>query len=289
MSTIDFRLRYTQGPEGANAAVAEVTGTIDAATAAPFQSVMDKLFADGVRRLVLNLQDVSYVNSTGLGMLLKYVDQFQQAGGALVICRVPMKVMVVIKTLGFDALLAMEEEEEAALARVRAAAPAATIEIIKPTGGAEAALAPAAPRAEPSVSLAEKPPPARPLDKLFGQVAVWLGLATPEDVTRALEEQKSAARAPKIGRFLVKAGAMGNAGVRLALSIQRSIRRAAGTAPSGKRAPAKKKSPKKKSPRAAGRKPAKKKAGKQAGGGKAKPRRAARADAAHSSSTASTR
>ncbi|MBN1807505.1 MAG: STAS domain-containing protein [Planctomycetes bacterium] len=115
MAAIDFKVRNVKSPEGAAAAVAEVTGSIDATTINQFQTIMDKLVQKGVKNLMLDCTNIKYINSTGLGTLLKYVDTFSGVGGNLVFIRVPSKVMLVMEMLGFNALFNIYEEEDDAL------------------------------------------------------------------------------------------------------------------------------------------------------------------------------
>jgi len=115
MAAIDFKVRVVKSPQGAVATVAEVTGSIDATTINQFQTIMDKLVQKGVKNLVLDCTNIKYINSTGLGTLLKYVDTFSGVGGNLLFIRVPSKVMLVMEMLGFNALFNIYEEEDEAL------------------------------------------------------------------------------------------------------------------------------------------------------------------------------
>jgi len=50
--------------------VVEVRGELDVATAPSMQDVLDQLMAEGARRIVLDLAEAPFVDSTGLGALL---------------------------------------------------------------------------------------------------------------------------------------------------------------------------------------------------------------------------
>ena len=115
MATIAFKVKVIKSPDGTTATLAEVDGSIDASTIQEFQHVMDKLIERGVKNLVLDCSNIKYINSTGLGTLLKYADTFEGIGGHIAFCRVPSKVMLVMEMLGFNALFNIVTDEATAL------------------------------------------------------------------------------------------------------------------------------------------------------------------------------
>ncbi len=115
MATIAFKVKVIKSPDGTTATLAEVDGSIDASTIQEFQHVMDKLIERGVKNLALDCSNVKYINSTGLGTLLKYADTFESIGGHIAFCRVPSKVMLVMEMLGFNALFNIVTDEATAL------------------------------------------------------------------------------------------------------------------------------------------------------------------------------
>ncbi len=161
MAAIEFRLKNIKSPEGLTATLAELVGSIDATTVESFASVMDKLLEKGVKHLVLDCAGVKYINSTGLGILLKYVDAFTEGDGNLIFSRVPQKVMLVMEMLGFNALFTIVSDEAVALqsfagAEVPPASVPVPADVVQ-----EAPAVPAAPAAPPP-PLAPAPPAAPP-------------------------------------------------------------------------------------------------------------------------------
>ena len=139
MATVEFKIKNLKGPDGTKGTLAEIAGSIDATSIVQFQNVMDKLVEKGVKNLILDCASIKYINSTGLGTLLKYVDTFESVDGHIAFTRVPSKVMLVMEMLGFNALFTIVPDEAAALRLFG--------------GGAAQPAAPAAPAA-PSISLA---------------------------------------------------------------------------------------------------------------------------------------
>jgi len=50
------------------------------------RSVIDNLLASGATRVVINLEQVNYVDSAGLGALIEIHRKFKAAGGTLKLC-----------------------------------------------------------------------------------------------------------------------------------------------------------------------------------------------------------
>ena len=73
------------------AIIAELTGVLDGTTVAQFQDAVDDSFKRGVRKLVIDIAKVRYVNSTGLGAIVKYNDRLKAGGGGLALCKVPSR------------------------------------------------------------------------------------------------------------------------------------------------------------------------------------------------------
>jgi len=155
MATVDFKIKNLKGPDGTKGTLAEIAGSIDATSIVQFQNVMDKLVEKGVKNLILDCSNIKYINSTGLGTLLKYVDTFESVDGHIAFTRVPSKVMLVMEMLGFNALFTIVPDEAAALRLFGGGAAA-------PAPAAPAAAAPAAPSispaAQPAAPSISKPP-----------------------------------------------------------------------------------------------------------------------------------
>lgn len=164
MASIEFRVKVIKSPSGITATLAEMDGSIDASTIQQFQQVMDKLIEKGVKNLILDCTNVKYINSTGLGTLLKYADTFESIGGHIAFCRVPSKVMLVMEMLGFNALFNIVPDEATALKSFSGkVAPPASVKVqtipaappaaqYAPAQPAYAPPAPAAPAAAPAAS-----------------------------------------------------------------------------------------------------------------------------------------
>jgi anti-anti-sigma factor len=77
--------------------------------------------ADYDRKVLLSLADVTFVDSTGLGWLLKCNKSFREAGGTLVIHSIPPIVLDVITVMRLSQVLNLSDDEESALASIQGA------------------------------------------------------------------------------------------------------------------------------------------------------------------------
>ena len=111
----DFEVRFRTLDKAAHAALAEVTGAVDTATLDDFQAAIDDARKAGSTRIVVDFSKVQFVNSTGLGLLVKVSDSLKEAGGGLALIRVPAKVRLVIEMLGLDTYFTLRENEDEAL------------------------------------------------------------------------------------------------------------------------------------------------------------------------------
>jgi anti-sigma B factor antagonist len=183
MAAIEFRLKNIRSAEGMTATLAEMTGSIDATTVESFSSVMDKLLEKDVKRLVLDCAGIKYINSTGLGILLKYVDAYSERGGGIAFSRVPQKVMLVMEMLGFNALFTLVSDEAVALQHFSGAAtPPVSVQVpadtAQPTPQRRAA-APPPPPPPPPVPAAARAAGAFPLTVACPRCRLGLKLPSP--------------------------------------------------------------------------------------------------------------
>lgn len=130
---LDIKLKTIDGDDAS--ALAEMTGAIDGNTVPSFQATLEEIKTKGIQRLVLDMSKIKYVNSTGLGSLVKYADTFKSSGGGMALIKVPAKVKIVIEMLGLNAFFDICADLDAALNALKAAGGGA------PAGGGAAPAA----------------------------------------------------------------------------------------------------------------------------------------------------
>ena len=87
---------------------------LDAAVASDFRDAMVKLAAEGAQQVVLDLDAVSFVDSTGLGAMVSGLKALPK-GGSLVLCNVGETVAALLKLTRMDKVLTIHPNREAAL------------------------------------------------------------------------------------------------------------------------------------------------------------------------------
>lgn len=71
--------------EGENAAVVTVRGEVDTYSVGGLRACLDELLAGGERHIVVDLSELAYIDSAGLGLLASTMRRLRQSGGDLVL------------------------------------------------------------------------------------------------------------------------------------------------------------------------------------------------------------
>lgn len=99
--------------------IVHVAGEIDVTSAAVLRDALEALIADGHRQLTLDLSDVTFLDSTGLGIVVGRLKRLARHGGTLTVAAAHERVVRVFTITGLDRLLEIHPDLEGA---VRAAA-----------------------------------------------------------------------------------------------------------------------------------------------------------------------
>ena len=101
--------------ESAGAPIVAVSGKLDALSAGDYEKAMDRLFADGNARFVVDFADLTYISSAGLRALLMAAKRSKARGGQTLFANTHGNVLNVIEMTGFASILSLHELVEAAL------------------------------------------------------------------------------------------------------------------------------------------------------------------------------
>ena len=112
---IEFQNRHIKLPDGSPVIVCRIKGSIDGATLQQFEEKLLGFLQQGVKHLIVVFSQVRYINSTGMGVLVKLADKFQESGGAINLVDVPDKMVALFNMLGLLALINLSKSEEEAL------------------------------------------------------------------------------------------------------------------------------------------------------------------------------
>ena len=96
--------------------VLRLQGRIDFLSSADTKRRLAEAVASGLRRLVVDLDEVTFIDSSGLGALIGGLKAARQAGGDLRIARPPEQATVALKLTSLDRVFRIYGTVEEALA-----------------------------------------------------------------------------------------------------------------------------------------------------------------------------
>ena len=106
MSLLEFSIKTAE--LGANAFVITVTGEADIHNAPELDSALQGVLGLGGTAVAVDLGDVTFVDSSVLGVLLSYHPRFKTRGGELVIVTQDRRVIRTFEITGLDRVLQIE-------------------------------------------------------------------------------------------------------------------------------------------------------------------------------------
>jgi anti-sigma B factor antagonist len=116
MAVLNFDTKSVTLPSGEEAKSVFLTGSIDASTNQLFETELANLLSSGTNKILLVLTNIKYINSTGLGTIVKCVDNFREHDGDIKLVGVPTKVIALFEMLGLLALFDTFDSIEEAVA-----------------------------------------------------------------------------------------------------------------------------------------------------------------------------
>jgi anti-sigma B factor antagonist len=106
MSELEFSVNTAA--LGGDAFVVTLSGEVDLHTAPALERALDGVVGLGGTSVALDLADVSFVDSTTLGILLRYHERLDGLGGRLVIVTEDRRVLRTLEVTGLDRLFTLE-------------------------------------------------------------------------------------------------------------------------------------------------------------------------------------
>ncbi len=111
-----IELQISDLPEVPQGKVVKFVGDLDATNVEATLDQVTKLIRDGYVNIVADFQNLRYVNSTGLGILLHFTKTTKEHNGCFKIASVNENVYEIIEIIGANTLLDIYESVEAAQA-----------------------------------------------------------------------------------------------------------------------------------------------------------------------------
>ncbi|HLO28104.1 MAG TPA: STAS domain-containing protein [Anaerolineales bacterium] len=94
----------------------KVKGRVDSETAPELDDALTKLLQNNRNKIVLNLQDVSYMSSAGLRAMVKAYQSANKSGGDVRLAAVSEPIEVILRTVGMLQMFKMFSTSEEAAA-----------------------------------------------------------------------------------------------------------------------------------------------------------------------------
>jgi len=111
----DLAIQVQIVKELSNTALVVLNGSIDAKTVITFQTHLNTVKERGINRFILDMEQIKYVNSTGLGYLINLSDSLGTDEGGITLVKVQPKVKIVFDMLGLNAFFKIYPTREDAL------------------------------------------------------------------------------------------------------------------------------------------------------------------------------
>jgi len=110
---LDIKINVRETPGGAY--VVELSGEIDVYTSPKVKEAIGELIDRGIYQLVINLEKVRYIDSTGLGVLIGGLKRVREYGGAVnLVCTNP-QIKKIFDITGLVKIFGIYDAEDAAL------------------------------------------------------------------------------------------------------------------------------------------------------------------------------
>ena len=104
--------------------VISLGGEVDLYTAPEFKERMVQVIDDGKKRVVVDLSEATFIDSTTLGVLVGGVKRLRPSGGSLALVCTDQNIQKIFEITGLDRVFPIHESREAALNDVGGGGPA---------------------------------------------------------------------------------------------------------------------------------------------------------------------
>lgn len=91
------------------ATVVAVSGELDVFTAPDLETTLEGLIDSGQAHIVIDLSAVEFLDSTGLGVMVKALKWAREAGGGLRVVATSERIVKVFRITGLDEVMALSD------------------------------------------------------------------------------------------------------------------------------------------------------------------------------------
>ena len=112
-------MELTHDKKGENLIIT-IKGRLDAATAPAADDAIKKIMEEDHRRVLFNLNDLEYLSSGGLRVILGVAKELKRKGGKLVLCSLNQFVKEIFVVSGFESMIPIEGTVESGIRQLDA-------------------------------------------------------------------------------------------------------------------------------------------------------------------------
>lgn len=95
--------------------VVDLIGNLDTSTSPDAEAKINELLDVGISKLVINLEKIDYLSSSGLRVFLGAAKRMMASGGSVALCSPNALVMEILQHSGFDSILDIKPTLEEAV------------------------------------------------------------------------------------------------------------------------------------------------------------------------------
>ena len=114
----DTKNLTVQGERKGDVLIANTAGRVDGANAREFQDALETLLKDNANAMILDLQNLSYISSAGLRVILLISKQLQGKGATFGVCSLSSAISEVFQISGFDKIIPTHAAQADALSAI---------------------------------------------------------------------------------------------------------------------------------------------------------------------------
>lgn len=108
----------TRNMEGIS--IIDVSGRMDAATSRDVETSLLSLYDQGIRKIIFNGSELTYISSSGLRVILASLKKLRQDGGEMILAALQPAPLEVIRMTGFDRIFTIVDTPEQAVSSLGA-------------------------------------------------------------------------------------------------------------------------------------------------------------------------
>ncbi|MGY2709872.1 STAS domain-containing protein [Thermostichus sp. MS-CIW-28] len=107
LETMDFKLRIrtAETPQGQKLAIVPLEGRFDAKAASEVRQLLQQVLDFGYPNMLIDMSSVTFMDSSGLGVLISALRKCRAAGGNISLCCVPESVALVLNLTSMEKVL----------------------------------------------------------------------------------------------------------------------------------------------------------------------------------------